>query len=592
MGWFDVDREGLAKLLERRGKGWVLAELLQNAWDAPGATSVSLTLEPVPGRPLADLVIVDDSPTGFADISHAFTLFGESVKRSDPTLRGRFNLGEKMVLALCDRAEITSTTGRVVFEGDSRREFPRTRRPSGTEFRALVRMTRAEINAALGMAAGFIAPPGIVTVINGETLAPRRPLRTFDWRLETEIADEGGVLRRGTRKTSVSVYEPLPGRPARIYELGIPIVETGDRYDVDIGQKVPLSLERDSVTPGYLRDVRVGVLNHVADLVTGEEAAGPWVGDALEDGDVSPEAVEAVVRSRFGDKVVSYDPSDREANSRAVAAGYTVIPGRAFSSRQWDGVRASGFVRPAGQVTPTPKPFDPDGDPAEHVEKTPAMQAFEGFCKEMARRLLGVEISVAFLERFNALAAYGGRRMSFNVGRLGKKWFEGPLQSRQLDLVIHELGHETASNHFSREYNDALTKLGADATLLALSHPHLFDLSRYGHEAAPREDAMPDFDALAVDLLERVEGKLDETGEFHLVAESFADDTAARQLRAMLEGEVDADADLVAAVSGLLQELEEAEVLNGPTHEAYAEAAGRVAIERLRGELEVPAPSP
>jgi len=31
-GWFRVDKEGLAKLMRRRGPHWVLAELLQNAW--------------------------------------------------------------------------------------------------------------------------------------------------------------------------------------------------------------------------------------------------------------------------------------------------------------------------------------------------------------------------------------------------------------------------------------------------------------------------------------------------------------------------------------------------------------------------------
>ena len=31
--WYDVDKEGLAKLLERRGRAYVILELLQNAWD-------------------------------------------------------------------------------------------------------------------------------------------------------------------------------------------------------------------------------------------------------------------------------------------------------------------------------------------------------------------------------------------------------------------------------------------------------------------------------------------------------------------------------------------------------------------------------
>jgi hypothetical protein len=33
MQWFDVDKQGLAKLLERRGKAFAIMELIQNAWD-------------------------------------------------------------------------------------------------------------------------------------------------------------------------------------------------------------------------------------------------------------------------------------------------------------------------------------------------------------------------------------------------------------------------------------------------------------------------------------------------------------------------------------------------------------------------------
>jgi hypothetical protein len=43
-------------------------------------------------------------PGRVRDLSHAFTLFAESVKKGDAEKRGRFNLGEKLVLALCDEA--------------------------------------------------------------------------------------------------------------------------------------------------------------------------------------------------------------------------------------------------------------------------------------------------------------------------------------------------------------------------------------------------------------------------------------------------------------------------------------------------------
>ena len=74
--WFEVDKHGLARILERKGKEFVLFELVQNAWDESGVTNVSATLE-YRGRNRALLVVEDDAPEGFHDLSHAFTLFAE-----------------------------------------------------------------------------------------------------------------------------------------------------------------------------------------------------------------------------------------------------------------------------------------------------------------------------------------------------------------------------------------------------------------------------------------------------------------------------------------------------------------------------------
>jgi dsRNA-specific ribonuclease len=75
--WFEVDRQGLASLMDGRGKEFVLYELLQNALDED-TTAVHITLSPVPGRALCDLQVEDDSPEGFRDLAHAFTLFAQA----------------------------------------------------------------------------------------------------------------------------------------------------------------------------------------------------------------------------------------------------------------------------------------------------------------------------------------------------------------------------------------------------------------------------------------------------------------------------------------------------------------------------------
>jgi len=124
--WFTVDKDGLAKVLGRRGKAFAMLELIQNAWDAPGATQVEVTLKPAArGRTL--LIVEDNSPNGFSDLAHAYTLFKESEKKADPTKRGRFDVGEKLVLAICDCARICTTRGTLMFDQAGRRELPEKR---------------------------------------------------------------------------------------------------------------------------------------------------------------------------------------------------------------------------------------------------------------------------------------------------------------------------------------------------------------------------------------------------------------------------------------------------------------------------------
>lgn len=94
--WVVADLQGLGKLVAHRPKAFVIYELLANALDE-ATTRVDVTLERVPGRPLARLVVSDDNPGGFSDLAHAYTLFAESGKKSNTGKRGRFNMGEKVV---------------------------------------------------------------------------------------------------------------------------------------------------------------------------------------------------------------------------------------------------------------------------------------------------------------------------------------------------------------------------------------------------------------------------------------------------------------------------------------------------------------
>src|SRR5262245_10013990 len=85
MDWFAVDKDGLARLMERKGKPTVVLELAQNSWDEDGTTEVDIRLAPHETRGYSRLVVTDNAPDGFADLTHAFTLFAPSRKVTDAT---------------------------------------------------------------------------------------------------------------------------------------------------------------------------------------------------------------------------------------------------------------------------------------------------------------------------------------------------------------------------------------------------------------------------------------------------------------------------------------------------------------------------
>jgi len=463
LDWFTVDKEGLYKLLKRKGMEFLVYELVQNAWDT-ATTKVEVRLEPVDGRPLVQLSVIDDDPDGFQNLAHAYTLFAESQKKGDPEKRGRFNLGEKMILSACIGASITSTTGTVLFNSDGR-SSSRKRRDAGTEFRALVRMTRDELASVL-VAVRELLPP-IPTSINGQQLPTRKPLRTFEATLATEIADEEGFLRRSKRKTQVRVYQSVPGQASHLYEMGIPVVDDDMPWDIEVMQKIPLNAERDNVTPAYLRDVHVAVLNAMHAFLTPEVAALPAVSDALEDDQIEAAAVKAVLTQRYGDKRAVHDPGDAEAGRRLHGQGYQIIQGGSFSKAAWANIKRHDAAQPAGQLSPSPKPYsdDPNAPLRKLIEEfdwTPGMAKMAAYARECARRFVGREIVVRYdVGRVGASwsACYGSGELTFNHARLGQAWFDQGPTAEVNDLLIHELAHEFG-DHLSDTFDHALSRMG------------------------------------------------------------------------------------------------------------------------------------
>ncbi len=469
--WFTADKEGLAKLVRRKGLSYVLYELIQNTWDTR-TESVRVEVENIgPGK--VRVYVEDQDPDGFKDLSHAYTLFAESEKKGDPSKRGRFNLGEKLVLAICEEAEIISTKGSVHFTKEGR-TTGRKKLERGSAFSGVLRMTLAEMSEMVASASLLIPP--IPTFVNGERIELPKLLHYFEATLPTEVSDEEGVLRRTRRKTVVRVWE---GK-GWIYEMGIPVCETGDPWTVEVDQKVPLNADRDNVTPAYLQELRVAVVNAMHDRLEAEAMRSPAVSAALTDDRIKPEAVKTVVTAKYGEKVMVADVRDQEANHRAMASGFTVIPGSAFSGRQWAQIRGAGAI----PVTTTQfaTQIENSGPRLSEDKLTKGMQQVALFAKALAKRLLGRSIKIRFFDApgKSFQAAYGQGALAFNIGTLGPNWFDRSFSDEGvLDLLLHEFAHDAEGNHLSSAYHNACTQLGAKLAVLALNNPELFDRKSY-----------------------------------------------------------------------------------------------------------------
>ena len=408
--WFDVDKQGLAKILERKGKEFALFELLQNAWDEPGVNQVKVTLE-YRGRNRAWLVVEDNAPEGFKDLRHAFTLFADSAKKANPEQRGRFNLGEKLVLAISEEVTIRTNSGGLRFDESGRHRL-RAGECVGSRVECSLKMTAEQCQRIEAQVRKLISPQQIRTVFNGVPLEPRLPLQEFRATLPTEVASEEGYLRCVNRETTLRLYHVPSGETAILYEMGIPVVETGDKWHCDINQKVPLTLDRENIPPSFLRQVRVAVLNQMHAQLQPEDVNSEWVETAIASSDCTPVALHSYLRTRFGEKRVSFDPSDPEANKLAASQGYIVVHGSMMSAGAWKNARSARAILPAGQVTPGPKTWAGEGNPdartfcdwIPEAEWTEGMREIAGFAQRVAEKVLSRTITVKFCATAQHLA--------------------------------------------------------------------------------------------------------------------------------------------------------------------------------------------
>jgi len=463
--WFEVSREGLRQLQAGKSKDFVVRELIQNAWDED--ISICCLNTTYQDEGVAEIRIEDDSPEGFRDISHAFTLFAPTYKRDNPEKRGRFNIGEKQVLAVCLEAEISTTKGTIFFSSQGRTHDPRTKRMKGSVVLLKMKMDKEEYEEMLQSISLYLQPEGITFSVNGSFVMYKKPYKTVEATLLTEIL-KGDRVVRTYRKTKANIHKAKD--KAYLYEMGLPVCEIECLYHVDVQQKIPVSIDRNKVSQSYLQKIFTIVLNEIHEEVLPENTSDSWVREGLSNKDVSEEAIRSVVKNRYGDKVVVAAPGDRRSIDEALSHGYKVVYGSELSRPEWENVRKAGAIFSSSAL------FSTDfADDAESVEKDNNMIKVESLAKKIAKKCFGIDIVVQFLRWTGVAAQYGHRTLSFNVKKLGRQFFAVPVSAKVIDIILHELAHEKGL-HTEISYHNCLTKMAGELVMIALEEPEFFKM--------------------------------------------------------------------------------------------------------------------
>src|ERR1017187_533277 len=514
--WLEIDKDGLRKTLGQKDKVFLLTEMVSNAWDED-ITQVEVGLTRPDENGFSWLRVTDNSPTGWADLSHSHTMFAESVKKGKSEKRGRFNAGEKDVLALAIEAKLTTVKGQVLFNEDGTRTEGTETRKVGSEFVAKFQLTVQEYEHICQQAKMLLPPKGITTLFNGSPIQYRKPCGSFTETLPIPLADKEGVVRNTERKATVYLYEKNPDEVATIFEMGIPIVELGDdKWHVNVMQKVPLSRDRDNVNPAYLRKIRVGVLNaKFEELRDSEESAAAWVRDAVSSPKSSDAAVKHIMNARFGEKHVSRDVRDKGSANEAVSQGHKIIEGGSLTAEEWarykavKGENGESVLKTSAQVAPTDTVGPVPPSLIIPQEKwTPGMRRYATLVEAIGPKLIDKPVVVRYIDNedahlegcfcngFRGDKSKKGSTREWGIMTVNLAYVNPESNFEQYSLLLHELAHDKvrSNDHLDHEFYDTVNELGAKLAVLIQEEPRLFDI---GTDSFDFTDARPFWDAAA-----------------------------------------------------------------------------------------------
>lgn len=264
----------------------LVRELVQNALDEDGVTSLDVLVTYHGPRQGTTVRVTDNAPNGVTDPKLLFTLW-LSNKEDSPVKRGRMGRGFKEIVSVANMTTIRSqgmdAMRFVRHQGGrwERKTLPKLGRTLvGTEVEAYCRAWGAPAAKAIVMFLKRVRAPKTMTMRVAyqdltqadastpptyEVVVPFQASEIYSVYLQTVIYEVDGGDRKArdrTRNTSVECFTPPPGESAYIYELGIPVEEAkSSPVSIDVQQRVLLRERRDTVTDSYRQQLLAIVLD-------------------------------------------------------------------------------------------------------------------------------------------------------------------------------------------------------------------------------------------------------------------------------------------------------------------------------------------
>jgi hypothetical protein len=290
----------------------------------------------------------------------------------------------------------------------------------------------------------IIVPQNQDLYINGDLVEKKIPIRKIKGKLWTEDEDQKTKkMVRVLDECEVEIYEKKQDEIAWIFEMGIPVqkFEKGLEvlWHIDILQKVPIGIKRDTVSDSYLIDLYALLVSKCHDIIDKEDAGSKFINRSMSKLDA--ESAKEIIKKQYGtDKVyVPTDTSDYHANEKVNDTGGQFILPRTLSKDEKKHLKEIGVLKYALEEFGS-------GISKEYkaIAPTEKMIAYANIVIVIAQELINKTITVEYCNSdISHSAWYDSSKVVYNLRFLprGKKFFD-EFNPQGAGILAHELSHD------------------------------------------------------------------------------------------------------------------------------------------------------